>query len=126
MIRVTDANDPGFAPAVADDAAVPAGIHECVCVPALREDRDSAVHRPALRDATEVDAHSALLETYGLLLRIEQHVTIIDCRERGADLLLGRPHMGPEVVHIPDAGIGDVEGAFGDARILERGTEQRG
>ncbi len=55
---------------------------------------------------------------------IEQHVAVVDRRERGGDLLFVRPAACAEVVHEADAGVGDVEGAVGDARVFKRGVEQ--
>src|ERR1019366_5606782 len=42
----------------------------------------------------------------------------------GLDLLLGRPLTLAKVIHVADTGVGDVESALGDARILERRGQQ--
>jgi hypothetical protein len=79
---------------------------------------DASIHGVALGDAAQIDAHPLLRELHGLILGIEQHVPIVDRRQRLGDLRLVRMHVLAKVVHVADAGVGNVEGAVGDDRIL--------
>ena len=76
--------------------------------------RDAAIHRVALADAAEVDAHAGPLEAHRVRRLIEMQVPPVDAGQRAADLRFGRLHVQPVVVEIADARVGDVEGALGD------------
>ena len=111
LARIADADDPGFAEPIADDAAVAAGGDIGPRVTARFQHVDAAVHRIALGDAAQIDAHAFLRELHGLILGVEQHVTIVDRGQGLVDLRLVRTDVLAEIVHVADAGIGDVEGA---------------
>ena len=120
-MRIPDADDPGLAEPVADDAAVPARADIGPRVAQALQHVDAAVDRVALGDAAQIDAHAFLRELHRLVLGIQDHVPVIDRRQRLGDLGIVGTHVLAEVVHVAHARVGDVEGAVGDLRVLPRG-----
>ena len=83
-------------------------------------------HGVALADAAEVDAHARRVEEAPCaLLGIEQHVAVVDARQRRLDLGLGRVGRARVVVQVADARVGDVERAFGDLANIDRRSSIR-
>src|SRR5271170_6282577 len=64
--RVADPHHPGFAEAIADDAAIAAGADVGAREAAPFQDVDAAIHRVTLGDAAEIDAHPLLRELHRL------------------------------------------------------------
>src|SRR5258705_120007 len=58
LARIADAHHPWLAEAIAEDAAITAGGHISARIPARFQDIDAAVHRIALGDAAQIDAHA--------------------------------------------------------------------
>src|ERR1700675_666550 len=73
LSRITNPDHPGLAESIPDDAAVAAGGDIGAGEPARLQYLYAAVHRVALGDTAEVDAHSLLRELHRLILGIEQY-----------------------------------------------------
>src|SRR5580692_293247 len=90
LARIADSDHPWLAEAVPDNAAVAAGGNVHAREAARLQDVDAPVHRIALGDAAQVDAHALLRKLHRLVLRIEQHMAEIYRRQRLVDLRLVR------------------------------------
>ena len=124
VVGMANTDDPGLTEAIADHAAVTAGVDQRMREAARAQNVDAAVDRVALGDATEVYANPGLREAHRAGRGIQQYVPVVHRRQRALDLLLGGPLACAKVIHIAHAGVGNVESAFGNARILERRGQQ--
>ena len=115
---MADRHQPRPPHVIADDAAVAAGGHDGVLDAARLEDVDAAIDRVAFADSAQVDAHARMLEAHRVVRLIEEHVAPVDRRQRVLDLRLGGMDVLGVVVEVADARVGDVEGAFGDLRVV--------
>src|SRR5688572_12864017 len=100
---MANAYDPGLAETVTDDAAVAARCDQCMLNPTTLEHLDAPVHRVALANASQVDAHPWSGKAHRTVLRVEQHVSKIHARQCRFDLLRIRSHAALEVIQIADA-----------------------
>src|ERR1700686_493980 len=112
LSRITNPDHPGFTESIADNAAVAAGGYIGAGEAARFQYLYAAVHRVALGDAAEIDAHPLLRELHRLILGIEQHVAKVDRGQRLADLSFVRMDVFAEVIHIADADVSNVERAL--------------
>src|SRR5262249_21762139 len=103
VVRMADGDEPWPTHAIADDVAVAPGSHQRARNAARFEDLDTAVDRVAFTDAAQVDAHAGMLEAYGAMRLIEQHVAPVDGRQLCPDLCFGRVDVIRVVVEIADA-----------------------
>src|SRR5882672_1446179 len=85
MVRITHPDHPGLSETIANDARVSARVDHGARNAQLLQDLDAAIHRIALGDAAEIDAHARAREEYRRLLRIEHHVPPVDARQRLVD-----------------------------------------
>src|SRR5882762_1182114 len=124
LSRIPDSDHPGLAESIPDDAAVAAGGHVGAGETARLQYLDASIHRVALGDPAQVDAHPLLRESHRPALRIEQDVAKVDRRQRLADLRIVRTDVFAEVIQVADAGVSNVERAVGDHRVLFGGGQQ--
>src|SRR5277367_6505103 len=105
LARVADPHHPGLAESIPDNAAVAAGADIHPRIAARFQYVDASIHRITLGDAAKIDAHPLLGKLHRLILRVEQHMAIVDRRQGLVDLRLVRVDVLGEVVHVADAGI---------------------
>jgi len=79
----------------------------------------AAVHRVPLADATQADAYAWQREAHASRVAVQDHMAVVDARQGPGDLAFIRALVLAEVIKVADAGIGDVEGAFCNARVLQ-------
>src|SRR5215813_12832202 len=121
---MADGGEPRPAQVIAEEAAVAARGDERMLEAARLEDVDAAVDGIALADATEIDLHARVLEAYRVVRLIEQEVAPVHRRQGALDLRLVRVNVVRVIVHVADAGVGDVERPLGDLRKVRRELDE--
>jgi hypothetical protein len=113
---VADGHAPGPAAAVADGAAVASGADHGVGDATALQQRRGAVHRMALGEAAQVDAHAVQPEAQRAGVRVQVQVLPADAFARRLQRGRIRAHPGPVVVQPAHRGVTDVKGTAGQTR----------